>query len=178
MKKGAALKKIDSEDETRCILITFTSTFPTWKEREENIMKAYKLTDKIELLLRSYDTEIAKSIFLHFGYCDFRKKKCKTPLRFSYSVKERQIRVTFFVNYALLRAVDDLDSETFLKFYEILLLDSIIAGSKKYQVPEKNYKALLQRRSKLGQIPEWIPEMETNPQLVIDLYKASVPKPK
>jgi hypothetical protein len=30
--------------------------------------------------------------------------------------------------------------------------------------------------SKLGQIPEGIPEMGDNPQLVIDMYKASVPK--
>jgi hypothetical protein len=61
-------------------------------------------------------------------------------------------------------------------FYEILLLDGIISAFKKYKVPEGNYKELLERRSKLRAIPEWIPEMEDNPQLVIDMYKASVPR--
>lgn len=40
---------------------------------------------------------------------------------------------------------------------------------------QESYDELLEMRSKLGHIPEWIPEMENNPQLVIDMYKASVP---
>jgi hypothetical protein len=55
-------------------------------------------------------------------------------------------------------------------------LDGIIAAFKKYKIPEENYRELLERRAKLVTIPERIPEMEDNPQLVIDMYKASVPK--
>jgi hypothetical protein len=54
--------------------------------------------------------------------------------------------------------------------------DGIITAFKEYKIPEENYRELLERRAKLGTIPEWIPEMEDNPQLVIDMYKASVPK--
>jgi hypothetical protein len=85
------------------------------------------------------------------------------------------VTVKAFIYYKLVKAADELDSDTFVAFHEILLLDAIIAASKKYKIPEENYRELLERRSKLGTIPEWIPEMEENPQLVIDMYKASVP---
>jgi hypothetical protein len=86
------------------------------------------------------------------------------------------VTIKTFIYYKLVKAADELDSDTFVAFHEILLLDGIIAASKKYKIPEENYKELLERRSRLGTIPEWIPEMEDNPQLVIDTYKASVPK--
>jgi hypothetical protein len=90
--------------------------------------------------------------------------------------KYENIKLEVFICYKLVKAADELDSATFVAFHEILLLEAIIAASKKYKIPEENYAELLERRSKLGQIPEWIPEMEDNPQLVIDMYKASVPK--
>jgi hypothetical protein len=89
---------------------------------------------------------------------------------------EKFVTVKAFIYYKLVKAADELDSDTFVAFHEILLLDAIIAASKKYKIPEENYRELLERRSKLGTIPEWIPDMEENPQLVIDMYKASVPK--
>jgi hypothetical protein len=85
------------------------------------------------------------------------------------------VTVKTYIYYKLVKAADELDSDTFVAFHEILLLDAIIAASKKYKIPEENYRELLDRRSKLGTIPEWVPEMEDNPQLVIDAYKASVP---
>jgi hypothetical protein len=86
------------------------------------------------------------------------------------------VTVKTFIYYKLVKAADELDSDTFVAFHEILLLDAIIAASKKYKIPEENYHELVERRSKLGTIPEWISEMEDNPQLVIDMYKKSVPK--
>jgi hypothetical protein len=140
------------------------------------MQKVHRIADEIESALKDFDVSIARSIFVHIGYCDFRGKRDKTPIRLSYSVKEKQIRVTYLVNYPIFKASDALNSEVFVIFNEILLLDAIIAASKKYKIPEENYRELTERRSKLGTIPEWIPEMEDNPQLVIDMYKASVPK--
>jgi hypothetical protein len=90
--------------------------------------------------------------------------------------KYENVKLEAYICYKLVKAADELDSDTFVAFHEILLLDSIITASKKYKIPEENYRELVERRSKLGTIPEWIPEMEDNPQLVIDMYKASVPK--
>jgi hypothetical protein len=81
-----------------------------------------------------------------------------------------------FLCNKLVKAADERDSDTFVAFHKILLLDGIISAFKKYNIHEENYNELLEKRSKLGTIPEWIPEMEDNPQLVIDMYKASVPR--
>jgi hypothetical protein len=89
---------------------------------------------------------------------------------------KKGVKTEAYIDYRLVKAADELDSDTFVSFHKILRLDAIIAASKKHKVPEENYNELLERRSKLGTIPEWIPEMENNPQLVIDMYKASVPK--
>jgi hypothetical protein len=164
------LQKVQS-----CGLITFISPFPTWQESAANENVSYGIAQEIDDLLKEIRIEIAQTIFLHLGYCDFRAKRCKTPLRFSYSLKEKQIRVTYFLNYPIFKIADELDIDTFADFNKIARLDAIIAGLSKYKIPEENYRELLERRSKLGTIPEWIPEMEDNPQLVIDMYKASVP---
>jgi hypothetical protein len=68
------------------------------------------------------------------------------------------------------------DVEMLMDFFKITALDSLIDAGKKYKLKESAIEILKKEREKLGQIPDWIPEMEDNPQLVVDMYKASVPK--
>ena len=57
-------------------------------------------------------------------------------------------------------------------FLEIATLDSLIDAGKKYKF---KVDGLVERRSRLGQIPEWDPVMDDQPELVAERYKASLP---
>jgi hypothetical protein len=157
------------------VLYTLTNTMSNWHESRENELKVEDMCDELRNKMKSYVTDEVHRVYLHIAYCDFSLGKKKPSIKISYSIKEKRIGVTCFLDYKVFRGVDSLDSSMFVTFHEVVRLDAIIAASKKYKIPEKNYKELLERRSKLGQIPEWIPEMEENPQLVVDMYKASVP---
>jgi hypothetical protein len=148
----------------------------SWHESRANELKVEKMCDELRNKMESYVTDEVQRVYLHIAYCDFTLVQKKPSIKISYSIKEKRIGITCFLDYKVFSIVDFLDSSTFVTFHEVVRLDAIIAASKKYKIPEENYSELLERRSKLGTIPEWIPEMENNPQLVIDTYKASVPK--
>ena len=57
-------------------------------------------------------------------------------------------------------------------FLEIATLDSLIDVGRKYNL---KIDGLLERRGRLGQIPEWDPAMDDHPELVAERYKASLP---
>jgi hypothetical protein len=47
----------------------------------------------------------------------------------------------------------------------------LIHAGRKYKL---NIEGILKRWSQLGEIPEWDPEMEYHPELLIERYKASL----
>lgn len=163
--------------DSQCGLLTLINTLKVWEASQENKLRVGNVDESIWQELSESATSEVECIFLHIGYCDFGTKKfdVKRPVRFSYSAKEKQIRITYFLDYRIFKIADSLNPDIFVAFHEAVRLDGIVAAFKKYKIPEENYKELLERRSKLGIIPEWIPEMEDNPQLVIDMYKESVP---
>jgi hypothetical protein len=76
----------------------------------------------------------------------------------------------------ILLTADENDVDMLMDFFKIAALDSLIDAGKKYKLKESAIEALKKERSKLGQIPDWLPEMEENPELMLDRYKKSVSK--
>lgn len=73
----------------------------------------------------------------------------------------------------VLLTADETDPDFLLKdFLEIATLDCLIHAGKKYKL---KIDGLVERRSRLGQIPEWDPAMDDFPDLVAERYKASLP---
>lgn len=162
----------------RSVGVCYYNTVDSLHIHRDNEMKAMFALNEIDYII--YNKYI-DCIFTKIIYSCFYLEAPPITLRISVgriNRKFKDITLRVSINYKLIEISNKLSSEVFVELHEIMCLDAIIKGSKKYKIPEKNYEALLERRSKLGQIPEWIPEMESNPQLVIDLYKASVPKPK
>jgi hypothetical protein len=153
-----------------------TNLIQDFRITEANELKEMVLENSIDYVVSKFYQDTAFKDFLY--YCIYIEDiKCSKKIAVGrVNKKYNDVRIEAFIYYKLVKAADELDSDTFVAFHEILLLDAIIAASRKYKIPEENYKELLERRSKLGTIPEWIPEMEDNPQLVIDMYKASVPR--
>lgn len=72
----------------------------------------------------------------------------------------------------VLLTADETDPNFLLKsFFEIATLDSLIHAGKKYKL---KVDELVERRSRLGQIPEWDPAMDDQPELLMERYKASL----
>jgi hypothetical protein len=149
-----------------------------FKISEDNELSSVIAEQKIDYAIsKHYQDTPFKKIVYFCTYVDESELDSSTKIFIGKIRKKYEnIKLEAFIYYKLVKAADELDSDTFVAFHEILLLDAIIAASKKYKIPEENYHELVERRSKLGTIPEWIPEMEDNPQLVIDMYKKSVPK--
>jgi hypothetical protein len=145
--------------------------------KESNKAKYWSVEGRVDYIISEhYQDTIFKDILYYCTYIEEGELDSSVKIFVGrINKKHEYVKLEAFIYYKLVKAADELDSDTFVAFHEILLLDSIVAASKKYKIPEENYRELLERRSKLGTIPEWIPEMEANPQLVIDMYKASVP---
>jgi hypothetical protein len=176
MEQGEALimefgKNYKMQKMTTCL----TNMIGAFKAREDNMFAEAIMQQRIDNAISRFyqDTAFRNIIY----YCIYIECACTTQIKIGrVNKKYEDVKLESFIFYKLVKAADELDSDAFVAFHEILLLDGIIAASKKYKIPEENYKELLERRSKLGTIPEWIPEMEDNPQLVIDMYRGSVPK--
>jgi hypothetical protein len=104
------------------------------------------------------------------------------------SKKYESIGACIYPDYRIFHAAV-LSREILLDFYKIFSLEQIIAVGKKYNLPTSVFEEML---SQMGSIPKWTEEMGDpildpeneggtwndkwmqNPQLVIDLYNASI----
>ena len=87
--------------------------------------------------------------------------------------KYGELPIALELDMRVLLTADETDPDYLLMaFLEIATLDSLIHAGRKYKL---KIDALLERRSRLGQIPEWDPAMDDFPDLVAERYKASLP---
>jgi hypothetical protein len=87
--------------------------------------------------------------------------------------KDGELELAKELDMRVLLTADETDPELLLKdFLEIATLDSLIHAGEKYKL---KINGLLDRRSQLGQIPEWDPLMDDRPELLKERYKASLP---
>ena len=63
-----------------------------------------------------------------------------------------------------------------MDFFKIASLDSLIEAGKKYKLNPSAIEVLKAERAKLGQIPDWEYEMDEHPEIMLNKYRASVPK--
>jgi len=110
------------------------------------------------------------SLLFRYGF----KKEIK-PHYQRVNQKYGDLPLALELDMRVLLKADETDPEFLLKdFLEIATLDSLIDAGQKYNL---KIDGLLERRSRLGQIPEWDPAMDKHPDLVKERYKASLPLP-
>jgi hypothetical protein len=171
--------KFGVEYERKCNSGCTFNTVLDFSVSRANELADYYISNELDDFVYNYfnDNDAFSGVLFYCYYLDVCPiYKTKVGRIIQSNNGKKGVKTEAYIDYKLVKAADELDSDTFVAFHEIIRLDAIIAASKKYKIPEENYKELVERRSKLGTIPEWIPEMEKNPQLVIDMYKASVPR--
>ena len=76
----------------------------------------------------------------------------------------------------ILVTADEYDVDMLMDFFKIAELDSLIEAGLKYKLNPSAIEILKQERAKLGQIPDWEPEMDEHPEIMLKKYRDSVPK--
>jgi len=76
----------------------------------------------------------------------------------------------------ILLTADENDIDMLMDFFKIASLDSLIEAGKKYKLNPSAIEVLKAERAKLGQIPDWEYEMDEHPEIMLNKYRASVPK--
>jgi len=76
----------------------------------------------------------------------------------------------------ILLTADENDVNMLMDFFKIASLDSLIEAGKKYKLNPSAIEVLKAERAKLGQIPDWEYEMDEHPEIMLNKYRASVPK--
>jgi hypothetical protein len=87
--------------------------------------------------------------------------------------KDGELELAKELDMRILLTADESDPVFLLKdFLEIATLDSLIHAGKKYNL---KIDGLVERRSRLGEIPAWDPAMDDFPELLKERYVASLP---
>lgn len=85
--------------------------------------------------------------------------------------KDGELELAKELDMRVLLTADETDPLLLKDFLEIATLDSLIHAGEKYKLKTDEF---LERRRRLGQIPEWDPIMEDNPELIKERYRASL----
>jgi hypothetical protein len=158
-----------------------------WKfvSSEVNMVEA-RLTHSF--LIEKWEKEYLQELLISIGYFEGAKftwvgmtvrcgLKNETKTHFEGLDKKYEcIDIAKQLDMRILLTADENDVDMLMDFFKIAALDSLIDAGKKYKLKESAIEALKAERAKLGQIPDWEYEMEEHPEIMLEKYKASVPK--
>ena len=111
------------------------------------------------------------SYIIHYGLKNERKTKCG---RISKIYED--LPMTKQLDMRVLLTADENDVDMLMDFFKIASLDSLIEAGIKYKLNPSAIEILKEERAKLGQIPDWEYEMDEHPEIMLNKYRASVPK--
>lgn len=146
------------------VALTRGSVEHDWKVREG-------LRDELEaVMLSSHYLDNAPFLWVGIIFLYGLKNEI-TPHYQRIHKKHGDLPLKLELDMRVLLTADETDPTLLKEFFEIAALDCLIHAGRKYKL---NIEGLLKRRSQLGKIPEWEPEMDDQPELLFDRYKASL----
>ncbi len=145
--------------------------------RMENALKIYgKLQRNYfqDLLVSSNYFEETKFTWVGFIIRYGLKNETKSHFK-GINRKYEDLDIAKELDMRVLLTADENDVDMLQDCFKIAALDSLIEAGIKYKLNPTAIEILKKERSKLGNIPDWKYEMEEHPEIMLNMYKDSIP---